>query len=178
MPQPVADFPLRIRRAAASSDPMNASPCRRWPAPLLGALLCLALGTLSGVLFSGSIADWYQTLNHPPGTPPPWVFGPVWSLLYLAMGISAGLLWNDRNRRALSVFAIQFVLNLAWTPVFFGAHRIGWAMAVIIALWVAIATTMILARRSSRTAALLLLPYLVWVSYASYLNGGYLILNR
>jgi tryptophan-rich sensory protein len=142
----------------------------------------LVLGVLSGVL-SGTDREWYEILQSPPGTPPGWVFGPVWTVLYLMMGVSLFLLWQrasegTRARPALVAYFLQFALNLAWSPVFFGAHRIGTALVVIVALWLMIFLTILLARRVSRPAAWLLVPYFTWVSYATYLNVGFYLFNR
>jgi len=161
---------------------MSSTPRAPWVTPLIFALLIIGLGGLGGVAFSGGGQGWYQSLQRPPGTPPPWVFGPVWTLLYAMMGISLGLLVGDRRlagaRPAIAVFILQLVLNLAWTPLFFGAHRSGLALIDIVAMWVCIAWTILLARRVNRIAAWLLAPYLVWVSYATYLNAGFWWLNR
>lgn len=150
----------------------------RWAWPLAGALLCLALGTASGLSSAGGDDSWYQSLVKPPGTPPPWVFGPVWSLLYVLMGVAVGRLIHLRAAQAVWVFGIQLVLNLVWTPVFFGMQQIPAALAVIAAIWLGLVATMVLARKSDPAAAWLLAPYLAWVSYASYLNAGFLWLNR
>lgn len=153
-----------------------------WLMPLLFALLIIGLGGLGGIAFSGGGQSWYQGLKHPPGTPPPWVFGPVWTLLYAMMGVSLGLLVRDRKQPgagiAIAAFILQLVLNLAWTPLFFGAHRSDLALVDIVAMWICIAWTMFLSGKVSRTAAALLIPYLAWVSYATYLNAGFWWLNR
>jgi tryptophan-rich sensory protein len=93
------------------------------------------------------------------------------------MGVSAGLLANQRAHAAIGVFAIQFVLNLAWTPLFFGVHRADAALGVIVLMWATILVTFQLARRVRPLAGWLLLPYLAWVSYATYLNAGIFVLN-
>ena len=161
---------------------MNSRTRPTWPLPLLFALLILGLGGVGGFAFSGGGQGWYQALQRPPGTPPPWVFGPVWSLLYSMMGVSLGLLVRDRKRDgarpAIAVFVFQLVLNLAWTPLFFGAHQAGFALIDIAALWLSIGWTIILARKVNPTAGWLLVPYLAWVSYATYLNAGFWWLNR
>jgi tryptophan-rich sensory protein len=150
----------------------------RWGWPLLGAVTCLALGTASGLSTAGGVGSWYRDLVKPPGTPPSWVFGPVWSVLYLMMGTALGRLIVRRNWTAVVAFAFQMILNLAWTPVFFGAHRIGVALLVIVSMWLGLWVTILLARRSDRLAAGLLMPYVVWVGYATYLNAGFYWLNR
>ena len=150
----------------------------KWAWPLGGAIVCLGLGIASGLSGVGGADTWYRTLEKPPGTPPPWVFGPVWSVLYLMMGVAAGRLIYRRKMRAAGVFAVQFALNLAWTPVFFGMHQVAAALAVIVALWVLLLATIVLAWKADRISAFLLMPYLAWVSYATYLNSGIFLLNR
>ena len=150
----------------------------KWAWPLGGAIVCLGLGIASGLSGVGGADTWYRALEKPPGTPPPWVFGPVWSVLYLMMGVAAGRLIYRRKMRAAGVFAVQFALNLAWTPVFFGMHQVAAALAVIVALWVLLLATIVLAWKADRISAFLLMPYLAWVSYATYLNGGIFLLNR
>ncbi len=150
----------------------------KWLLPVIGALVCLGLGSASGLVSNGGGSAWYQNLVKPPGTPPPWVFGPVWSLLYLMMGVAAGMLIHRRAWRVLAVFGVQLMLNLAWTPLFFGMKEITWALMVIILLWITLAVTLGMASRRYRTAAWLLVPYGAWVAYATYLNAGIWWLNR
>ncbi|MCU0917648.1 MAG: tryptophan-rich sensory protein [Planctomycetes bacterium] len=126
---------------------------------------------------------WYSTIEKPGFTPPNWVFGPVWTILYLLMGVAAFLVWQKgvqlrAVRIALGWFLVQLVLNALWTPVFFGLHQIGWAFAVIVLLWVAIVVVMYCFSRISQTGAVLLVPYLLWVSFATILNGAIWWLNR
>jgi tryptophan-rich sensory protein len=127
--------------------------------------------------------EWYRLLQRPPGTPPGWVFGPVWTALYLMMGLALALLWQNPAskpgaRRAIILFIVQLLLNLSWTPVFFGLQRIDIALGLIVALWVAIVVAIAAARPVSRAAAWLLVPYYAWVSYATYLNAGFFLFNR
>lgn len=154
-----------------------------WPKWILCVVIVMALGAAGGILTAGAIPGWYAKLAKPPGTPPNAVFGPVWSMLYLMIGISLARIWHfahagAEKRRALIRFAIQMILNLAWTPVFFGAHLVAVALAVIVALWVMILLTILAFKPLDRIAASLLVPYLAWVSYATYLNAGFLVLNR
>ncbi len=142
----------------------------KWLWPSACALLCLALGTASGLSTVGGDDGWYQELVKPPGTPPSWIFGPIWSVLYRLIVRNA--------KHAVWVFAIQFALNLIWTPVFFGMREIAVAGAVIGAIWLGLVSTMGLAWKSDQVAAWLLAPYLIWVSYATYLNAGFFWLNR
>jgi tryptophan-rich sensory protein len=128
-------------------------------------------------------SSWYATIAKPGFTPPGWAFGPVWTVLYLLMGVAAFLVWQKGLgsrlvRIALAWFLVQLGLNAAWTPVFFGLHRIGLALLVIALLWVAIVGTMYYFLRVSRPAGLLLVPYLLWVSFATVLNASIWHLNR
>jgi benzodiazapine receptor len=125
---------------------------------------------------------WYSIIEKPTFTPPNWVFGPVWTILYLLMGVAAFLVWQKGVqlkivRIALGWFLAQLVLNALWTPVFFGLHQIGWALTVIVLLWAAILATMSCFSRVSQTGAVLLVPYLLWVSFATVLNGAIWRLN-
>ena len=145
------------------------------PTPLRGALV---LAGLILVTFCAPLAgmtsppgDWYASINKPSWNPPPWIFGPVWTALYLMMGVAAWLVWRrDGWRRPLWLYFTQLALNAAWTPVFFGAREIGWALVVILALWTAILVTLLAFLRVSRAAGWMFVPYLAWVSFASVLN--------
>ena len=151
--------------------------------PGLLVLLALTLGVaaLGSVFTAAGQPEWYGSLAKPAFTPPSWVFGPVWTTLYVLMAVAAWLVWeragSDRGRAALTAFGIQLLLNLAWSGVFFALRAPGWALLVLAALWVAIAVTMRLFLRHSRPAAWLLAPYLAWVSYAAALNFAIWRLN-
>jgi len=136
--------------------------------------LCLAVGALGGWVTADSVKTWYTTINKPSFTPPNWVFGPVWTVLYVLMGVAAWRVWckarPDQLRVPLALFAVQLALNLAWSVVFFGAHRIGGAVLVIVGLEAAILATMVAFRRIDGLAALLLVPYALWVVFAAVLN--------
>lgn len=142
-----------------------------------GALLCLGAGGIAGWASSGGGGSWYQSLAKPPGTPPAAVFGPVWSVLYLMIGAAGGLLFVRGGRKAQAWFGVQLLLNLVWTPVFFGMQRPALALGIILALLLAIGATILSARKVCRPAVWLLLPYALWVCYASYLNAGIVFLN-
>ena len=153
-----------------------------WLKILLCILVVNLLGGAGAFFTMDSRKDWYPSLAKPPGVPPNSVFGPVWTALYAMMGTSFALVWHrvpsgPSKRAALRTFLAQFLLNLAWTPLFFGAHLTGVALVVIVALWIMILLTILKFRSLDRLAALLLVPYLIWVSYATYLNAGYLVLN-
>ena len=114
---------------------------------------------------------WYAALNKPAWNPPAWVFGPAWTLLYTLMAIAAWLVWkHDGWRRPLKLYFVQLLLNAAWTPIFFGAHQLGWALVEIVLLWIAILLTLLAFHGVSRKAAWLMVPYLGWVTFATFLN--------
>ncbi len=150
---------------------------------VISIFLVVALGGAGGIVTSHSVGTWYTQLVRPPGTPPNWIFGPVWTVLYILIGISFALVWHrglkDREGRiALGLFLVQMALNLAWTPVFFGLHQLFVALVVIVLLWAAILATILAFVKRSQTAAALLVPYFLWVSYATWLNAGFWYLNR
>lgn len=151
----------------------------RW----LGLALWLALSFLpawSGARFVPG--HWYAQLQPPPLTPPAWVFAPVWTLLYALMGLAAWLVWQRAGlvaaARPLALFGLQLALNGLWSYFFFGLQRPGLALMDILALWLALLATLIAFRRSVPPAGVLLLPYLLWVTFAVYLNAGFWWLNR
>lgn len=120
------------------------------------------------------MGDWYAALHKPSWNPPPWVFGPAWTFLYITMAVAAWLVWREggwkAQRRALGLFIVQWFLNALWTPLFFGAHLPGVAFGEIVLLWLAIAATLVAFWRVKKAAGLLLVPYLAWVSFAAALN--------
>lgn len=139
---------------------------------LIGFIAACTLAALTGALFRPG--EWYERLAKPAWRPPNWLFAPVWSLLYLMIAVSGWLVWRKAGFSGaagpLAVFALQLGLNAAWTPVFFGLHRIDLGFATICLLWLAIAATFVAFYPVSATAALLLLPYLAWVTFAAALN--------
>ncbi len=144
--------------------------------------VCLLVGFLSGLSTSFAIENWYVFLEKPALNPPNWVFGPVWSILYVAMGIAAALVWHqDWNRvevqSALLTFLAQLLLNASWSVVFFGMQSPGGALAIILILWVLILVCIRKFYPLNKPAALLMIPYLLWVSFAVYLNGAIWYLN-
>jgi len=143
--------------------------------------LCLLAGYVSAQVTHPEIATWYAGLSKPWWTPPNWVFPVVWNTLYVLMGVSLWLLWRNSNgqgRLAIGLFFIQLALNAAWSPVFFGMHQIGWGLAIIVGLALAIAATIAVAWDISRSASWLLVPYLAWVVYAASLNSAIALLNN
>jgi translocator protein len=140
---------------------------------------------LMGSLFTtaDSLGNWYADLNKPFFNPPNWIFGPVWTTLYITMGISAYLVWQkDINSKAvrivLACFIVQLFLNAIWTPLFFGLHSPLLGLIDIVLLLNAIIVTIVAFFQISRIAALLLVPYLAWVSFATVLNAAIYLLNR
>ncbi len=148
---------------------------------ILSLLLVAAVAVSGAVINAGEVDGWYASADKPVGTPPGWVFGPVWTTLYAAMAVAAWLVWRSagfrRARTALSLYALQLALNAGWTPVFFGAEWLVAGLVVIVLLDLAIVATAWAFRRHSRVAALLLVPYLAWSLYATYLNAGIAALN-
>ena len=146
-------------------------------------VICELAGFIGSIFTTPSIPGWYAALAKPPFNPPNWVFAPVWTALYALMGIAAYLVYEKgprRNevRKALVVFAFQLVLNTLWSIVFFGAHMILGAAIIIIILWGLIAVSIRLFSKVSRAAAYLLVPYILWVSFATILNISLCALNR
>lgn len=151
---------------------------------LVASLLICQLAGLTGSLFTtGAIPVWYAALAKPPITPPNWLFGPVWTVLYLLMGVSLFLLWargfSDVNSRvALLFFAVQLGLNVLWSAVFFGMRSAGGGAIEITVLWGVIVLAGLSLYRISRPAGLLFVPYLLWVTFAAVLNYWIWALNR
>jgi benzodiazapine receptor len=143
--------------------------------------LCLGTGYVGSTVTAPSVRDWYPSLLRPPGTPPDWVFAPVWTTIFILMAIAAWLVWRQVGwflaRWALMAFGVQLVLNLFWSVLFFGMRSPGPAFSEIVLLWFSILTTLLLFWRHNAAAGLLLTPYLAWVSFAAYLNFGIWQLN-
>ncbi len=149
---------------------------------IIAVVICELAGIVGAFFTASAIPEWYGGLAKPALNPPGWVFGPVWTALYLLMGISVYLIWREgRERRevrfALIAFAIQLILNAIWSPLFFGARSPFLGLIDIILLWLAVLWTMALFFRISKSAGWLLVPYLLWVSFAAYLNFSIWLLN-
>ncbi len=150
---------------------------------LITAIIVSELAGVIGSFFTiPTLRTWYAGLIKPTLNPPSWIFGPVWTMLYALMGVSAFLVWNkgwDRLdvRKALSVFGLQLILNASWSIVFFGLQSPLGALVNIIALWITIVWTMVLFYKISKPAMWLLVPYILWVSFALYLNCSIWMLN-
>lgn len=146
---------------------------------IVSIAVCEMAGVIGSIFTASSVGVWYAALPKPALNPPSWVFGPVWTILYVLMGVALWLVWKngDNNRKtrvALGVFFAQLVLNALWSVIFFGLHSLSGAFVELILLWLGIGITIILFARlslpNSKLAAWLLIPYLAWVSFAGYLN--------
>ncbi|WP_135851990.1 TspO/MBR family protein [Halorussus salinus] len=145
-----------------------------WTLLVGSVLVCQLAGIVPSILTADEVATWYPTLAKPAFTPPSWLFGPVWTTLYLLMGVALYLVWQSDEGRlrtvALGVFGVQLVLNAAWTLTFFGAQAIFGGLVVILVLLATILATMAAFARIDRRATALLVPYLLWVGFATALN--------
>ncbi|MBQ4912991.1 tryptophan-rich sensory protein [Maribacter sp. MMG018] len=138
-------------------------------------IICLIIGFLSSIVTQSSVNDWFLTLNKPSFNPPNWLFAPVWTALYILMGISAGLVWakgfhHKWVKTALYHFGFQLLLNALWSIVFFGLKSPFWALLVILGLLTMLLLTIKWFKVVSKPAAVLLIPYLIWVCFATLLN--------
>ena len=149
------------------------------PKLMVSLIIVFIVGAIGSVATSPQIPVWYATLARPAWAPPNWLFPVVWTILYILIGISLFLVWRKglESKQALVVFAVQLGLNLLRSLVFFGLHPIVGGLVIILMLWMAILANIIVFYRISRWAGLILLPYLVWVSIASYLNYSIYLLN-
>lgn len=149
---------------------------------ILSLAIPLGIGALGNLFTSPEIDGWYRTLEKPEWNPPNGVFGPVWTILYILMGIAFYLVWiADRRagkKTALTLYTLQLILNLGWSWIFFSRHETGWAVVEIAALWLFILLTIFSFARFNKAAAWLLVPYISWVSFAVILNYTIWQLNR
>jgi benzodiazapine receptor len=147
----------------------------------VSVLVPLVAGFLGSVFTAPAVRDWYPIINKPSWNPPSWLFAPVWTTLFILMGVAFYLVWSTKMSSkvwvAIKVFSFQLVLNVLWSVFFFGMQNFWLAFAEIIVLWLAIALTIVDFSKVNRTAAWLLVPYLLWVSFASYLNFTVAFLN-
>lgn len=155
---------------------------RSFTKALITILTSELVGIVGALITTPSLTSWYSQLNKPALTPPARVFGPVWTLLYLLMGIAAFLVWkkglSSRGvKQGLALFSIQLGLNLLWSFIFFGLQAPFIAFLEIIVLWFCILGTLILFFKVTRVAGILLIPYLLWVSFAGYLTLSIYLLN-
>lgn len=157
---------------------------RPWVSLAVAILVCEVVGASGAVFTSAGLESWYPTLARPDLAPPNWVFAPVWTTLFALMGIAVWLVWRQAEggrsrpaRLALGIFAVHFVINIAWSGVYFGLQSLFGGLIVIGILWLAILASMWAFDRVDRRAALLLVPYLAWVTFAGYLNYAFWTLN-
>lgn len=138
-------------------------------------IICLGAGFVGSIFTNPKIDTWYATIKKPAITPPDWVFAPVWTTLFILMGIAFYLVWragwsNPKVRTAMVIFLVQLIFNMLWSAVFFGLKAPLAAFFIIIALWLLILLTIILFAKVNKIAGVLLMPYILWVSFASVLN--------
>ncbi|NTS43951.1 tryptophan-rich sensory protein [Flavisolibacter sp. BT320] len=148
---------------------------KNWMKLLISIGVPVAVGAIAGFFTSTGSNSWYQTIEKPSWQPPGWLFGPVWTTLYILMGIALYLVWKSSappkiKRIAITLWIIQLVFNFLWSFIFFTQHQIDWALAEILVLWFFILLTIIYFAKISKPAAWLLVPYISWVSFASMLT--------
>ena len=151
---------------------------------IISVLIPVSIGAISGLFTASNVETWFVTVAKPSFNPPSWLFGPVWTTLYVMMGIAFFLVWKNETvqksikQKAIILFTIQMLLNFLWSFIFFQQHEIGWALVDIILLWIFILLTIFSFAPISKTAAWLLVPYISWVSFATILNFAIWQLNR
>lgn len=152
---------------------------KSWPKLILSIVLCLLAGIIGSIFTTSAIPTWYAALQKPAFSPPNWIFGPVWTMLYILMGIALYIVWNNKkkSKTGLTFFGIQLALNALWSIIFFGLKSPAYAFVNIVLLWISILLTIIYFYKTSKTAAYLLIPYILWVSFAAVLNFYIMMLN-
>lgn len=140
------------------------------------------IATVGGLVTAPSVKGWYQTINKPSFNPPNWIFSPVWTTLFILMAISSYLVWKNSKdlkqlNKSMGIYNIQLGLNLLWSLLFFGLKSPTYAFIEIVVLWGTILYTIIIFKRTYKTSAILLIPYLLWVSFAAFLNLNIVLLN-
>ena len=152
-----------------------------WKVYTLWIGLAEAAGLLSGLLSRVGMENFSQTVAQPPLSPPGWLFPVVWTILYALMGISAARIWlsppSDNRSRGLNRFLAQLIVNFFWSPIFFNTGAYGFALLWLLLLWVLVVLMILSFRKVDKTAALLQIPYLIWLTFAAYLNWGVWKLN-
>jgi translocator protein len=184
----VPDGQTSHRGIAPQNDPIYDSEEARMklqdlPILIVSLIAPLAAGGLGAIATASSIPTWYRTLSKPPWNPPAGVFAPVWTLLYILMGVALFLIWRQGwsapgVRTAVLLFAAQLVFNLLWSVVFFGLHTTGGGLVIIVILWLLIVATIVAFFRLNAVSGALMLPYIAWVTFASVLNATIWSLNR
>lgn len=149
----------------------------KWIKLIIAILICQLAGVFGSIFTSPSIGTWYVELEKPFFTPPNWLFGPVWITLFTLMGISLYLVWDKKDKFAISIFGIQFVLNALWSLLFFGLQNPFYGLIEIIVLWFAILITIVRFYKIDKRAGIILFPYILWVSIAAALNYYIWVLN-
>lgn len=148
---------------------------------LISIIICELVGIVGGFFTINSIPTWYKALNKPFFSPPNWIFGPVWTMLYFLMGLSLYLIWekkaNGRKMQGIIYFIAQLFFNFSWSIIFFGFRQPLIAFVNIVILWLLIYMTIVKFFKISKTAGILLLPYIIWVSFAALLNLSIVLLN-
>jgi len=155
---------------------------KNWLKLIISIALTALAGFLGSIFTTGSVTTWYPTLVKPSFNPPSWLFGPVWTILYIMIGVSLYLVWASKakakiKRKAYWIFGVQIILNSLWSIVFFGMQQPTGAFLVIFLLWISIIYNALVFYRISKSAGYLLVPYFLWVSFASVLNLAIWILN-
>ena len=150
---------------------------------IISLIVCQLAGIIGSIFTTPAIPGWYASLKKPAFSPPNWLFGPVWITLFLLMGISLFIVWRKGSdtplvRNGLMIFGVQLIFNVLWSVAFFGMKSPLGGLIVIVILWIAILLTIIQFSKISELAAVLLIPYIVWVSFASILNTSLYLLNR
>ncbi len=162
-------------------DVCTMKPKSRWLGLFAFLVLCLTAGGLGAVATTPEIEGWFRTVDKPSWNPPNWVFGPVWTTLYVLMAVAAWLVWKPAGWKVaawpLTLFGVQLVLNVGWSWIFFNLHELGWAFVELVLLWLAIAATTVAFFRRSQVAGYLMVPYLAWVTFAGVLNFAIWRLN-
>ena len=159
---------------------LNVASIRSWLGLVVFVVICFSVAAVGGAITTPQVGNWYANLAKPDWTPPGWIFGPVWSVLYLGMAIAAWLVWRQEGLASVApwgLFAAQLFLNLAWSWLFFGLRAPGAALLELVLLWMAILATTAVFWRRSKPAGLLLVPYLAWVTFAAALNFAIWRLN-
>jgi translocator protein len=148
---------------------------KNWLKLVVSIFLPLAVGAVAGMTTASEINGWFQTIEKPAWQPPNWLFGPVWTVLYILMGIAFYLIWKTKapkgiKRMAITLWLIQLVFNFLWSFIFFKEHQLDWALAEILVLWFFVLLSILFFARISKVAAWLMVPYISWVTFASLLT--------
>lgn len=148
---------------------------------IISLTIPLTLGSVAGIFTAQAVPEWFASLNKPEFNPPNWVFGPIWTTLYLVMGLSFFMIWQQKSGRikkqAIVIYFTQLIFNFGWSFLFFYYNFIGFALIEIGVLWISILFMILKFYPLNRTAALVNIPYLLWVSFATFLNAAYFLLN-